>query len=465
MNRRRKRRLPFAAYAALIFNAALCASPFIAARVISTAYGDKRPAFEATSDAITATRTAMDARFQRLAQNGGAAPREVWANYIREGLEDGDMTRVNGFMLAAPAMLGPEDGSALKELIKVSDQTGDAAVIQAAKGYLPDELQDDYDRRSASILSLFNASAPAATVEAAKTTGKQPPAAQTADSKAAAKKGAAQAKTDAKAAVAEKPAPVETTAQLASQPEVRNVDEDAPARFSILGNMRDLAQAASRWTKEGKTDEFVFVFAGIGLVLADEEAREGASIVLSARRAQRLDADFGSYLQRKLFAAAPPEKIKRLVEGELQSNQYALSVRGEEVLENVFKSTVDRVALESLLQDLRILRDIARDTSPASAVAILSKVKDGADLQRAKLVAQAGGDRAVPLAMYDGEHLLDTARVAVTWNNALKLQLAGLIACLALLGFLAMTTFWKSVTRDRPRKVSRVYAMMEEPAR
>ena len=163
MNRRRKRRLPFAAYAALIFNAALCASPFIAARVISTAYGDKRPAFEATSEAITATRTAMDVRFQRLAQNGGAAPREVWANYVREGLEDGDMTRVNGFMLAAPAMLGPEDGAALRERIKVSDQTGDAALIQAAMAYLPEDLQDDYDRRSASILSLFNASAPAGT--------------------------------------------------------------------------------------------------------------------------------------------------------------------------------------------------------------------------------------------------------------------------------------------------------------
>src|SRR5262245_6855756 len=77
MNRRRKRRLPFAAYAALIFNAALCASPFIAARAISVAYGDKRPAFEATSEAIEATRQAMDVRFQRLSINAGAQPREV----------------------------------------------------------------------------------------------------------------------------------------------------------------------------------------------------------------------------------------------------------------------------------------------------------------------------------------------------------------------------------------------------
>src|SRR5262245_4761559 len=71
MNRRRKRRLPFAAYAALIFNAALCASPFIAARAISSAYGSKaeRPAFEGTSETLTATRQAMDYRLQQVARN------------------------------------------------------------------------------------------------------------------------------------------------------------------------------------------------------------------------------------------------------------------------------------------------------------------------------------------------------------------------------------------------------------
>src|SRR5262249_51399492 len=154
------------------------------------------------------------------------------------------------------------------------------------------------------------------------------------------------------------------------------------------------------------------------------------SIVLSARRAQRLDHDFEAYLQRKLFAAAPPEKIKRLLEGELQNNEYGLAGRSQEVLTNEFKSSVDSEALKSVFLDLRILHDIARDASATSAVAILSQVKDGADLQRARLVAQAGGDRAVALAAHDGDHLLDTARVAVSWNNAVKLQLAGLIACI-----------------------------------
>jgi hypothetical protein len=219
---------------------------------------------------------------------------------------------------------------------------------------------------------------------------------------------------------------------------------------------------AARWARKDRIDEFAFTLAGVGLILADPEAREGASIALSARRAQRLDTAFELYLERKLYDAAPPQELKRLLEGEFQS-EYGYGATGPAVVESVFKSSVDREALESVLSDLRILRDIARDTSPISAVAILSQVKDGADLRRARLVAQAGGDRAVALARYDGEHLLDTARTVITWNNALRMQIAGLLACFALLGFISLSVFWKSFTRHKPKKVSAVY-LMDEPA-
>ena len=434
MNRRRKRQqrrgIPFAAYAALIFNASLCLAPFIAARAISTAYGDKRPAFEATSEAIAATKQAMDGRFQNISRQAGGAPRDVWSNMVRDRLEAGEMTTVNGLLLAAPAMLNGADGEALKARIAVADQTGDRALITAAVAYLPEDVQDTYERRSASIVSMFNNSAPASAVAGAGAAAAQAP---------------------------------ETPAQLASAEEASE-DADGSARFSILGDMRDLSLQAAGWARKDKIDTFAFTLAGVGLILADPESREGASIALSARRAQRLDVDFETYLERKLFDAANPDKIKRLLQGEFQ-NEYGYSATGPAVVENVFKSSVDREALEEVLADLRILREIARDTSPVSAVAILSQVKDGADLRRARLVAQAGGDRAVALEHYDGEHLLDTARVAVTWNNALRLQLAGVIACLALLGFVAMSTFWKSVTRNRPVKKSAVYAMMEDPSR
>ena len=90
-------------------------------------------------------------------------------------------------------------------------------------------------------------------------------------------------------------------------------------------------------------------------------------------------------------------------------------------------------------------------------------MKDGSDLRRAQLVARAGGDRAVALARYDGEHLLDTARTVITWNNALRLQVAGLLACLVVLGFIALSVFVKSFTRGRPKRRSAVYAL-DEPS-
>jgi hypothetical protein len=417
MKSRRKRRLPFAVYAALSFNLAICVTPFIAARAISTAFGDKRPAYEATSEAIAATRQAMDGRFAKLAAGGEGEPRDVWSTFVREELEANNMTAVRGLLLAAPAMLDGADGAALKARVAVADDTGEHAVLAAAVAYLPEDVQDEYERRSTSPLAMFNNSAPAGAVE-----GVTP-------------------------AVAKQ----QEQAELASA-EVDNEQQE----FQILGDMRDLSITAARWARNDRVDEFAFTLAGVGLILADPEAREGASIALSARRGQTLDNDFQLYLERKLYAAVDPTQLKRLLEGEFQSD-YGYGTTGPAVVENVFKSTVKRQELEAALADLRIVRDIAHDTSAQSAVSIISKVKDGSDLRRARLVAQAGGDRAVPLALYDGEHLLDTARTVITWNNALRLQVAGLIACVLLLGFISLSVLVRSFTRDRPKRKHAVY--------
>lgn len=412
MNRRRKRRLPFAAYAALIFNASLCLTPFIAARTISTAYGDKKPAFEATSEAIEATRLAMDERFEKLSADGDSAPRDVWSGLVRASLEADDMPTVRGLLQAAPAMLDGPDADALRARVAVADQSGEQAVLEAAIAYLPEDVQDEYERRTASIVSMFSNTAPAAAVPGA----------------------------DAQSAPAVPAA------------------EEGRRGFHMLGDLRDLALQASRLARQAQVDKFEFTLAGVGLILADPEAREGASIALSARRAKQLDPAFVLYLEQKLFAAAPPAELERLLSGEFQ-NEYGYGTTGPAIVESVFKSTVDRQALESFLADLRIIRDISDDTSAQSAVAILSQVKDGADLRRAKLVAQAGGDRAATLAKYDGEHLLDTARTTITWTNALRMQVAGLLACLALLGFIAISVFWKSFRRNKPTKRSAIYQM------
>ena len=145
-------------------------------------------------------------------------------------------------------------------------------------------------------------------------------------------------------------------------------------------------------------------------------------------------------------------------------NQLNYTPAAEAVVARVFKTVIDREKLAPLLAEFKILREIAHDTSVESAIQIVSRVNDGVDLRAAGLVAAAGGDRAVALEHFDGDNLLETARTVVPWTNALKLQVAGVAACLLLLAFVALTTFWKSFRRDRPVKKSAVYLMEEHPA-
>jgi hypothetical protein len=410
MNRRLKRGTPFAAYAALIFNAALCVAPFIGASAVKIAYGEDKPQYDTSPEALTATLQAMDSRFAHLATAGDGSPREVWAQYVREELEANDAAGVRGFLLAAPAMLKGQDGESLKARLAVANGGGEQTLIDAALAYLPEDVQENYEKRNVPAVSVFQNAAPV-------------------------------------------------------QPGSATDDPAAPAEntqtFSVLGDLRDLARTAANWVHEAKIDEFAFTLAGVGLTLADPESREGASLALSARRAQRLDPKFEAYLQRKLYAAVAPARIKRALAGEFQG-EFGY-VANTPVIERVFKTSVDRAALESLEADLKVIRDISHETSPVSTVALLSQVKDGGDLRRARLVAKAGHDRAVALARYDGENFLDTARIVVNWSNGLRLQLLGLIGCLGLLGAIALNVAWRSFRRNVSRRRSAVYALDEVP--
>jgi hypothetical protein len=436
MNRRRKRRIPFAAYAALIFNGALCVTPFMAAHLISEAYGDKRPAFQTTPEAIAATRLAMDERFEAISLTEELPQREVWSDLVRKALEEREMARVRGLLLGAPAMLGGKDSEALRARIAVADGAGDEATVQAALAYLPDDVQDAYERHTRSIVSMFTASAPASVVEAAQRS--------------------------AEPAVARVEAEPETGLPVATV----LVEEEVEPRVATnrLGDLRQHTMAAVGWANDDNTDVPAFLLSGIGLILADPEAREGASVAMSTLRTRtQAPVPFKLYLTKRIEEIVPVAEVKKLLSAEL-GNELRYTADSQAVVERVFRTAIDRQRLEPLLAEFRILREISHDTSVESAIAIVSRVQDGVDLRAAGLVAAAGGDRAVALEHLDGDKLLETARTAIPMTNALKLQLAGVAACLALLAFVALTTFWKSFTRSRPVRKSAVYLMEEHPA-
>lgn len=437
MKHRRKRRIPFAAYAALIFNGALCATPFMAAHLISQAYGDKRPAFQTTPEAIIATRQAMDDRFEAISLTDDALPRDVWSDLVRTALEEREMARVRGLLLGAPAMLDGKDGEALRARIAVADGGGDDAMLQAALAYLPDDVQDAYERQTKSIVSMFSAAAPASALPSASPAVASP------------------------AVASLQPGP-EASGVVAT---VLIEDEIEPrVATNRLGDLRQHTLAAVGWANDDNTDIPAFVLSGIGLILADPEAREGASVAMSTLRTRtQAPVPFKLYLTKRIEEIVPVDEVKRLLSAEL-GNELRYTSDAQAVVERVFRTAIDRQKLEPLLAEFRILREIAHDTSVESAIAIVSRVQDGVDLRAAGLVAAAGGDRAVALEHLDGDNLLETARTAIPMTNALKLQLAGIAACLALLAFVALTTFWKSFTRGRPVRKSAVYLMEEHPA-
>lgn len=410
MNRRRKRRLPFAVYGALIFNSALCATPFMAAHLVSAAYGDRPTAFEASPEAILATRAAIDERFQQISASEDVEPGQVWANLVRQSLEEREMPLVRGLLLVAPAMLDGQDGEALRARIAVTGSGGEEAVMQAAAAYLPEDLQDEYERSRQSIVSMFTASAPAEAVAAS----------------------------------------VASVMDPSDLPERR-------VETNRLGDIRQHTMTAVGWANDENTDVHAFLLSGIGLILADPEAREGASVAMSTLRTRTQGpAPFKAYLAQRIEDVVPVGEMKRLLSAELH-NEVSYTPDASAVVERVFRSTIDREKLEGLLAEFRLLREIAGDTSVEAAIAIVGRVKDSVDLRAARLVAAAGGERAVALEHVDGDNLLETARTVIPWTNALRLQAAGVAACLALLAFIALTTAWKSFRRNLPVRKSAVY--------
>ena len=417
MYRRQKRRAPFAAYAALAFNILICISPFVAARTLLSAYGDEHLRVNASDESVEATRAAIDSRFERLARRAGGQNRETWASFVGAELETGDMTAVRGLLLAAPQMLSSDEAQSLEARIAVSDGGGPQLAINAALSYLPENLQAAYSRQSAPLSAQFDEPDPPGEEDAAE--------------------------------------PEEDGFVFAPD----NL-ETGQSQFSVLGDLRDLSLQAARWTRNGQIDEFAFVLSGVGLILADDAARDGASVALSANRAESLDPEFVEYLQRKLYFAAPPQRLKRQLGAKLQ-HEFGYVTDGPGILEEVFQSSADPEALELLLGDLRLIHDISRETSPMSAVTILSLVRNSSDLRRARLVSRAGGDKAVALALNEPGRLLDSARTVIEWTPALMAQAVVLFLCMALLVVMACNVLFVSIRRSSPQRRSAVYQLEE----
>ena len=207
-------------------------------------------------------------------------------------------------------------------------------------------------------------------------------------------------------------------------------------------------------------DVFAFTLSGIGLSVIEEGDRAGVSILRSAYRAGRLNPDLLDYFEEKFYAVVPPSRLKRAL---FEETGEAMSIVGQTGrIEEIFGKVANRNALQDLEVELKIVTDIAEKSSVFNAITFLESARGSADLRRARLVAEAGGDKAIALARLDPAGVLHTAKAEIPWNNRMRFMLASLAAVAIVLSWLSVNMLVESFRRRKPRRRSAVCAL-EDP--
>jgi hypothetical protein len=209
-----------------------------------------------------------------------------------------------------------------------------------------------------------------------------------------------------------------------------DADRD-PAAFLVLGEERDLAEQAQDWLSGRDGDHLTLVLVGVGAALGESVGPKvalGASALKDARRANRLE----SGLALQLEAAAERAASSSCLRSALFRAAEDLAQEGRAAA-NAFRSCVDTDGMRAFQAHLAEIGDMAAGTSSRGAARLLAQARDLGDLPRLRLVAQAGGDRAVAVAkrLRNGGSLAEAAHGTVRWTQPLMLDVLALV-CAAL---------------------------------
>ncbi|MBF17595.1 MAG: hypothetical protein CME88_04370 [Hirschia sp.] len=423
MIRKPQRRVPFGAVSAFLFLFLLVLGPVIGARLIADAYGDLGADYEVTPWSIADTRDAIDQRFSEILTD---APdrRQAWSDLVRRETDEGRLASARGLLLAGPVILDAPDAGSLEEFARQGTKAGDDALEEAALRYVSEDTRETYERARRVTQAEWLTTSLAEDDRIYQN--------------------------DAE------------TLQGVAPEDVSYSASGSPNQISlnVLGSSRDLALEAARWMRNDDIDVFAFTLSGIGLSVIEEGDRAGVSILRSAYRAGRLNPDLLDYFEEKFYAVVPPSRLKRAL---FEETGEAMSIVGQTGrIEEIFGKVANRNALQDLEVELKIVTDIAEKSSVFNAITFLESARGSADLRRARLVAEAGGDKAIALARLDPAGVLHTAKAEIPWNNRMRFMLASLAAVAIVLSWLSVNMLVESFRRRKPRRRSAVYAL-EDP--
>jgi hypothetical protein len=404
---------------AVVFNSLLILMPVIAAQSLSMAFSGESFSDSPTIESIDQTRRNIDETFVSITPRNGGDKYKFWHDIVERELTDMDVAAARGFLLAAPQML---DRESVREL--EADSSGvkldrpDDRLAAAALRKLPLDIGLKFEKAQASAGPRSQPSSSAIVEDA-------------------------ESSDDAMA--------TETPEAAGDQPEVTVSGNARPSdrRFVLLGTFADLSNNSERWLRGDRVDPITLKITALALIGAEgsDGVSDGniraASILKSARRARRMTPEFTAYMKGQLNKALPDDVLQPALEealGELATT----SVRVDRV-RSAYLSSIDTDGLQQLEKDLSQIDRIGMLTSTPAAITLIEHVKDSSDLRRARLLAEAGGDRSVALVKQDGPGALRIADTGIKWTQQLMLQVMGLTASGLALLYVMIATFRRNV--------------------
>ena len=421
-----------------MFNSLLILLPVIGARAISNAYDQDLTSREGAAEALQHANVRLLEELTTFGPRDEDSKLPYWQDRIIAELDARNMSAVRGYLLAAPQMLGRDLGEQIRVRAEAEvTGTPDERLIRAALQKLPENV-------ALRIMETERYTPPAAQAPAARP--EQAPGAEP-------EQAAADPAADSDEAAPQEPdAPASAEAPIVLQANVRSEDE---RRFQILGSYADLAAMSQRWIEGDRSDELVVKLTGLGLVQQEysdglsDAAALSVSILKSARRSQRLTPSFSDYLGEQVEAALPGTALEPALQ-EAFRDLATTEVRAERV-RAAYSGSINQAGLAPLEADLDQIQRLAAQTSPSGALTVLAVIEDGTDLQRARLLAEAGGERLIVLVRERGREGLKIADAGISWNRNTVLEIMSLTAAGMLLFWVMLSTVRLYIKLPKPR--------------
>lgn len=416
---------------AVMFNSLLILLPVIGARAVANSYDQDLVSREGAADVLDKAKSRLEEELATIGPRDDERKLAYWQDRIVTELDARNMSAVRGYLLAAPQMLGRDIGEQVRVRAAAEiEGTEDERIVRAAMQKLPEPITSRIE-----ATERFNPpSSPLQTTEAEHAPAEPPE---------------------------DEAAPPEETG-LAAAPEVTgpvvlqaNVRADDERRFQILGSYADLANMSHRWLDGDRSDGLVVKLTGIGLVQQDisdglsDATALSVSILKSARRSQRLTPRFAAYLDERVDAALPDTALEPALQDAF-STLATSEVRAERVRE-AFTASIDSAGLAILEADLEQIQRLATQTSPGGALTILAIIEDGTDLRRARMLAEASGERLIVLVRERGPDALKIADAGVIWSYNTVLEIMSLTAAGMLLFWVMLSTVRLYIRLPKPK--------------